>query len=145
MSSTKSHIGHLLGAAGAVEALACLEAVRRGVLPPTINFEKPDPECDLDYVARGRRARRRTWSSRFSNSFGFGGQNACLAVATRMSAVFDVAASATRRFHVARARLELLFDAGTFRPTRSAVGDGVWPAAAASTAAPSAPGRRTAR
>jgi 3-oxoacyl-[acyl-carrier-protein] synthase II len=80
MSSTKSHIGHLLGAAGAVEALVCVEAVRRGVLPPTINYEQPDPECDLDYVPEGPREAPGLELA-LSNSFGFGGQNACVAVA----------------------------------------------------------------
>jgi 3-oxoacyl-[acyl-carrier-protein] synthase II len=80
VSSTKSHIGHLLGAAGAVEALVCVEAVRRGVLPPTINYEQPDPDCDLDYVPEGPRESPGLELA-LSNSFGFGGQNACLAVA----------------------------------------------------------------
>jgi 3-oxoacyl-[acyl-carrier-protein] synthase II len=80
ISSTKSHIGHLLGAAGAVEALVCVEAVRRGVLPPTINYEQPDPQCDLDYVPEGPREAPGLELA-LSNSFGFGGQNACLAVA----------------------------------------------------------------
>jgi 3-oxoacyl-[acyl-carrier-protein] synthase II len=80
VSSTKSHIGHLLGAAGAVEALVCVEAVRRGVLPPTINYEQPDPDCDLDYVPEGPREAPGLELA-LSNSFGFGGQNACLAVA----------------------------------------------------------------
>jgi 3-oxoacyl-[acyl-carrier-protein] synthase II len=80
VSSTKSHIGHLLGAAGAVEALVCIEAVRRGVLPPTLNYEEPDPECDLDYVPEGPREAPGLELA-LSNSFGFGGQNACLAVA----------------------------------------------------------------
>ncbi len=80
VSSTKSHIGHLLGAAGAVEALVCLEAVRRGVLPPTINYETPDPDCDLDYIPEGPREAPGLEVA-ISNSFGFGGQNACLAVA----------------------------------------------------------------
>jgi 3-oxoacyl-[acyl-carrier-protein] synthase II len=79
VSSTKSHIGHLLGAAGAVEAIVCIEAVRRGVLPPTINYEHPDPECDLDYVPEGPREAPGLELA-LSNSFGFGGQNACLAV-----------------------------------------------------------------
>jgi 3-oxoacyl-[acyl-carrier-protein] synthase II len=80
ISSTKSHIGHLLGAAGAVEAVVCLEAVRRGVLPPTVNLETPDPECDLDYIPAGPREAPGIQLA-ISNSFGFGGQNACLAVA----------------------------------------------------------------
>jgi 3-oxoacyl-[acyl-carrier-protein] synthase II len=80
VSSTKSAIGHLLGAAGAVEALVCVEAVRRGVLPPTINYEQPDPECDLDYVPEGPREAAGLEMA-LSNSFGFGGQNACLAIA----------------------------------------------------------------
>jgi len=80
VSSTKSNIGHLLGAAGAVEALACVEAVRRGVLPPTVNLEQPDPECDLDHVA-GAPREAADIELAISNSFGFGGQNACLAVA----------------------------------------------------------------
>jgi 3-oxoacyl-[acyl-carrier-protein] synthase II len=79
VSSTKSAIGHLLGAAGALEALVCLEAVRRGVLPPTLNYEHPDPECDLDYVPEGPREAPGLELA-ISNSFGFGGQNACLAV-----------------------------------------------------------------
>jgi 3-oxoacyl-[acyl-carrier-protein] synthase II len=79
VSSTKSAIGHLLGAAGAVEAIACLEAVRRGVLPPTLNYAQPDPECDLDYVPEGPREAPGLELA-LSNSFGFGGQNACLAI-----------------------------------------------------------------
>jgi 3-oxoacyl-[acyl-carrier-protein] synthase II len=78
VSSTKSAIGHLLGAAGAVEAIATLEALRRGLLPPTINFEEPDPECDLDYIPDGPREAPGITVA-LSNSFGFGGQNACLA------------------------------------------------------------------
>jgi 3-oxoacyl-[acyl-carrier-protein] synthase II len=79
VSSTKSAIGHLLGAAGAVEAIVCLEATRRGVLPPTLNYEHPDPDCDLDYVPEGPREAP-DLELAISNSFGFGGQNACLAV-----------------------------------------------------------------
>jgi len=80
VSSTKSAIGHLLGGAGAVEAVATLGALRRGVLPPTLNYEEPDPECDLDYVPDGPREAGGLQLA-LSNSFGFGGQNACLAFA----------------------------------------------------------------
>jgi 3-oxoacyl-[acyl-carrier-protein] synthase II len=80
VSSTKSAIGHLLGAAGAVEAVAALGAIERGLLPPTINYEEPDPECDLDYVPDGPREAPGLELA-LSNSFGFGGQNACLAIA----------------------------------------------------------------
>jgi len=76
ISSTKSMTGHLLGAAGAVEAVLCVKVLNEAILPPTINYETPDPECDLDYIpnqARTKRARRI-----MSNSFGFGGHNACL-------------------------------------------------------------------
>ena len=79
VSSTKSAIGHLLGAAGAVEAVATLGAIERGLLPPTINYEEPDPECDLDYVPDGPREAP-DLELALSNSFGFGGQNACLAI-----------------------------------------------------------------
>ncbi len=80
VSSTKSAIGHLLGAAGAVEAIVCIESIRRGVLPPTLNYQEPDPDCDLDYVPEGPREAPGLEMA-LSNSFGFGGQNACLAVA----------------------------------------------------------------
>ena len=80
VSSTKSAIGHLLGAAGSTEALVCVEALRRGLLPPTINYEEPDPDCDLDYLVEGARPAPGV-SLALSNSFGFGGQNACLAIA----------------------------------------------------------------
>jgi len=80
VSSTKSAIGHLLGAAGATEAIVCVEALRRGILPPTINYEVPDPDCDLDYITEGAREAPGIKLA-ISNSFGFGGQNACLAIA----------------------------------------------------------------
>jgi 3-oxoacyl-[acyl-carrier-protein] synthase II len=80
ISSTKSAIGHLLGAAGAVEAVAVIGALERGVLPPTLNYEEPDPECDVDCVPDGPREAPGLEIA-LSNSFGFGGQNACLALA----------------------------------------------------------------
>jgi 3-oxoacyl-[acyl-carrier-protein] synthase II len=76
ISSTKSMMGHLLGAAGAVEAAVCVQAIRTGVIPPTINLDNPDPECVLDYVPH--RARERRVLHAMSNSFGFGGTNASL-------------------------------------------------------------------
>ncbi len=80
VSSQKSHLGHTLGAAGAIEAIASIEALRHGILPPTINLATPDPECDLDYIPAGRREAPGL-ELVLSNSFGFGGQNACLALA----------------------------------------------------------------
>jgi 3-oxoacyl-[acyl-carrier-protein] synthase II len=76
ISSTKSSIGHLLGAAGAVEAIYCLLAMRDQVVPPTINLDNPDVETKLDLVAK--QARKRQVGVTMSNSFGFGGTNACL-------------------------------------------------------------------
>lgn len=74
VSANKSMIGHLLGAAGAVSAVACVLAIRDGIVPPTINLEYPDPDCDLDYVPNV--ARRMTVDAAMVNGFGFGGQNA---------------------------------------------------------------------
>jgi 3-oxoacyl-[acyl-carrier-protein] synthase II len=76
VSSTKSMIGHLMGAAGTVEAIACIKTLETGVLHPTINYETPDPECDLDYVPNV--ARETNPDTVLSNSFGFGGHNATL-------------------------------------------------------------------
>jgi 3-oxoacyl-[acyl-carrier-protein] synthase II len=78
VSSTKSVHGHLLGAAGAIEAAACILAMNRGLLPPTINLDDPDPDCDLDYVPN--KARKADVKVAMSNSFGFGGHNATLVI-----------------------------------------------------------------
>jgi 3-oxoacyl-[acyl-carrier-protein] synthase II len=78
VSSTKSMIGHLFGGAGAVETIVCALTINQGIIHPTINYETPDPECDLDYVPNV--ARRATVNMALSNSFGLGGQDACLVV-----------------------------------------------------------------
>jgi len=78
VTSTKSMVGHCLGAAGAIEALASLLAIRHGFVPPTATLEEPDPECDLDYVPKASRSKI-LWTA-LSNSYGFGGNNTSLIV-----------------------------------------------------------------
>jgi 3-oxoacyl-(acyl-carrier-protein) synthase len=78
ISSTKSMTGHLMGATGALEAIFCLLAIRDAVVPPTIHYQTPDPECDLDVVPN--EARPMALKTALSNAFGFGGHNAVLAL-----------------------------------------------------------------
>jgi 3-oxoacyl-(acyl-carrier-protein) synthase len=77
VSSTKGATGHMLGAAGAVEMAVCAKTIQTNIVPPTINYEFPDPECDLDYVPNT--ARELTVNAVLNNSFGFGGHNATIA------------------------------------------------------------------
>src|SRR5208283_5281297 len=77
VSSTKGATGHMLGAAGAVEMALCVKAIECNIVPPTINLENPDPECDLDYVPNA--AREMEVTAIVNNSFGFGGHNASIA------------------------------------------------------------------
>lgn len=78
ISSTKSMTGHMMGATGALEVIFCVQAVREGILPPTVHYETPDPECDLDYIPN--EAREKKIDLAISNAFGFGGHNAVLAI-----------------------------------------------------------------
>jgi 3-oxoacyl-(acyl-carrier-protein) synthase len=78
ISSTKSMTGHMMGATGALEIIFCVLAIRDGILPPTIHYQTPDPECDLDIIPN--KAREKKINLAVSNAFGFGGHNAVLAV-----------------------------------------------------------------
>jgi beta-ketoacyl-acyl-carrier-protein synthase II len=78
ISSTKSMTGHMMGATGALEAILCVQAIRDGILPPTIHYQTPDPECDLDIVPN--ESRQKKFDLAISNAFGFGGHNAVLAI-----------------------------------------------------------------
>jgi 3-oxoacyl-[acyl-carrier-protein] synthase II len=78
ISSTKGATGHCLGASGAIEAIICAYAVQHDIVPPTINYEHPDPECDLDYIPN--ESREHKVDVALSNNFGFGGHNACLVI-----------------------------------------------------------------
>jgi len=78
ISSIKSMLGHLIAAAGGVELITCVLAIRDGLIPPTINYANPDPNCDLDYVPN--QSRKVPVRAALSNSFGFGGQNDTLVV-----------------------------------------------------------------
>ena len=78
VSSTKSMTGHMLGAAGAIEAIACVLALREGIIPPTIGYREKDPECDLNITPN--QAVKRPVTAALSTSLGFGGHNACLAL-----------------------------------------------------------------
>jgi 3-oxoacyl-[acyl-carrier-protein] synthase II len=69
-------LGHAMGASGGLEAIACIMAIQDGIIPPTINYENPDPECDLNYVPN--KAIKKNIKTALSNSFGLGGQNACI-------------------------------------------------------------------
>ena len=78
VSSTKSMTGHMLGATGAIEVIACMYAMKDGIVPPTINYETPDPDCDLNYVPN--KSIESNVNIALSNSFGFGGHNSVLAL-----------------------------------------------------------------
>ena len=78
ISSTKSQLGHSLGASGGIELILAIKALREGVVPPTINLDTPDPDCDLDYTPNQAKERDLTYA--MSNSFGFGGHNASVIV-----------------------------------------------------------------
>ncbi|MDY0395077.1 hypothetical protein RWE15_12430 [Virgibacillus halophilus] len=78
VSSTKGATGHMMGAGGVTECIACIQAIKKSLVPPTINYDQPDPQCDLDYVPN--QSRQADVKAAMSNAFGFGGQNSSLIV-----------------------------------------------------------------